>query len=414
MGFRDWFGRRKPKKAGGANESPLRWFAGRVAENFREQEDVLEVDLGDVDGEIRLRLADGSERNVFVGNIFAEMEGLAPEAKVASAVDHFRSLFELEISDDWESVRSHLCVTIRGASGLRAEREARPVSELLTDVLGVFPVVDGDTAVRYVTAKDLEVWGVDRAAVLESGLEYLRSLGVAVTPYDPDSPNAILMEASEDSFQAARLAIPGLLAEFTSHVNGRPIAAIPHRDLLLVAGDADPAVVGRLCEVAWREYEAAARKISPALYTSGPDGSVVPYPADACPEHYARIRDAHLQIRAVEYAELKQTLDADFEEDGIDKFVASPMLVERAEGQSLLVASWADQCEALLPKVDALAMADGDDIALVPWDEVTRIAPTALVRHPTYQPTLYETSGPPTATALRTLLLERRVRRPAT
>lgn len=409
MGLRDWFRRRRPEQEEAAAESPLRWFAARVAERFREQEDVLAVELGDIDGEMRLRLVDGSERSVYVGNVFAGMEGLSPEEKIDSVVEHFGSLFDFEASDDWDTVRAQLCVTIRGASGLRVDRESRPISELLTDVLGVFPVIDGDAAMRYVTAKDLDTWGVDRDAVLASGLGYLESLGVTVTPYDPDTPDDILMEASEDCFQAARLAIPGLLTKFESHVNGKPIAAVPHRDLLLVAGDADPDVVGRLCEIASREYEAAARKISPALYTSGPDETVVPYPPDACPEHSKTIHAAHLRISSIEYAELKQTLEADFEEDGIDKFIASPMLFAKPGERTLLVASWADECSALIPKVDALAMADGDDIALVPWDEVLRIAPEALVRHPTYQPALYETSGPPTDAGVRKPLLARRM-----
>jgi hypothetical protein len=118
----------------------------------------------------------------------------------------------------------------------------------------------------------------DPAALAEAALAELRQRTLD-TPGDADGEGAALClrYQSGDGFDAARLLLPDLLGSMATLLSGRLLAAVPCRDLLLVLGDSDPAVVAAAkAEVAGR-YAEDPYPISPRWYTleEGPDGLAV-------------------------------------------------------------------------------------------------------------------------------------------
>src|SRR5262249_46032673 len=138
--------------------------------------------------------------------------------------------------------------------------------------------------------------------------------------------------ASNDSYEASRLLVPGWLASFRDRVDGNPIAIVPERSLLLVGGDARVEMVERLLDKAEGRFVASTRSVSPALYTVDADGRVIPYVGYAGHPLETRLRLAHERLAAYEYDCQKRALDELHEQRGHDVFVASYQVFEQQGG----------------------------------------------------------------------------------
>lgn len=117
-----------------------------------------------------------------------------------------------------------------------------------------------------------------------------------------------------------------------------------------------------------------------------------------------RVRTAHVRTEGTWYNEQKAELEARFQATGAEVFVASFSGLEHPQHGSRSFCTWAPGVDALLPKTDLVALgATAEDIVLVPWDEVQRVAGPKLVREPDYFPTRWRTMGTLNAAELDTL-----------
>jgi hypothetical protein len=117
---------------------------------------------------------------------------------------------------------------------------------------------------------------VDGAALYAEALDQLRTLTHTVpgTAHDEGAALVLYYEAG-DGLDASRALLPDLLAAMADLVQGQPLVAIPARDLLLMIGDADPAVVAATRELARERFAGDPFPLSERWYTLAPAGELV-------------------------------------------------------------------------------------------------------------------------------------------
>jgi len=122
----------------------------------------------------------------------------------------------------------------------------------------------------FVTRRDLALWDTDAQRAFADAMAHL-------SPNDGLCPGPIAgtwaLHAG-DGNDAARLLLPGWLRAFSTATKSRPLAVVPHARHLVV-GNASQ--VEPLVELATQEYESEGSPVSPAPYTIGDDGSLVPF-----------------------------------------------------------------------------------------------------------------------------------------
>src|SRR5262249_22141747 len=141
---------------------------------------------------------------------------------------------------------------------------------------------------------------------------------------------------------------------FAGRVKGTPVAIVPERGTLIVGGDGDLALLGRLLDTAEREASASPRYLSTALYCADERGVVMPF--EVPPEHplAARVRHAQHLLAGTEYTHQSECLEAQFAKSGTDIFVGTYGTVTDPDGIERSFTTWAEQVDGLLPRVDTI------------------------------------------------------------
>jgi hypothetical protein len=249
-------------------------------------------------------------------------------------------------------------------------------------------VIDLPTSMSYVNAKSVADWGVGEDEVFAAIAQRLDDLAsVEVSLYDRDQ-GPLWHVTSNDSYETSRLLVPGWLASFAGKVEGRPIAIMPERATIMIAGDARPEMITRLLAKADREYRASNRRISPALYTIDDDGVVIPFRRPDGAPLASELAIAHEKLALEEYDIQKNALDQLDE----DVFVATYTAYVR-EGRPLSRAVWTVDVPTHLPKTDVVVLlvpgAGEDDepreVIEAPWDAVAhRLKPVPGLHPPRF------------------------------
>ncbi|MCY1018868.1 DUF1444 family protein [Pyxidicoccus sp. MSG2] len=354
---------------------------------------------------------DGRQGSVFLDNLFADTREVPPEARSQLIQRFLRSLWQDgPDSLPWEEVRQRLLPVLRSATfgmsqlaQLESDRElvGRRTLPFLRELL----VVDMPESAMFVQRRHLQEWGADAEAAFAAAHENLAGLPLdGVELYDRE-PSPIWSVDSGDTYETSRLLHPGFLASFTGRVEGRPIAILPERSTVLIAGDANPATVARLCESGEREYEAASRRLTPALYTVDEAGRVVPYLRPGNDALAQRVRLAHVRLALSEYAAQKESLDKLHEANSVDVFVASLSAVARKKDERPVTwCVWSRDVDTLLPRSDVVAMNPGNqDVFMVPWEDLERLMPGCLTPVPEAWPPRHRTTAWPAPDVLERL-----------
>ena len=159
-------------------------------------------------------------------------------------------------------------------------------------------------------------WGVQASDVFAAAAENGQGNFVDdIEPFDPQAPYPIWHVARDDSYESSRILVPGWLASFADKVNGRPVAIVPHRSLLIVGGDGDERCLRRLIDSAKGEFEASPRRISPALYTVDHDGMVIPLALPVGHPLAADVAVGHVMAAIAEYEVQKAQLEQHLREE---------------------------------------------------------------------------------------------------
>ena len=180
-------------------------------------------------------------------------------------------------------------------------------------------------------------------------------------------------------------------------MNGRPIAVVPQRSLLIVAGDGDDAAIKRLAQI---EYDASKTPISPAVYTVDDSGKVVPLVLARDHHLHGDVRRGHVILAMDQYAEQELRLHQMREKAGTDLFVARYEVLTHDVLGVIGYTIWAEEVLSLLPVADVVFIVGGgnenDDPKdryrfMVRWEDLMRIAGEWLRRVPDIYPTRFET-----------------------
>lgn len=395
MGLFDWL---KGTKKTGPEVTPQEHFTREVERLLLGRPNVT-VKRGSEVFALVLNV-DGRESSAFLGNLFHETRDVDPERR-AEMINRFVSgIADPEPAyDTLEEAREVLAVTLRAAIG--GLMGASLVGREFVPCLQEYLVLDGKHRIAFCTDDKVEKWKAPLDELFRIGRDRIATAGAQVSV---EKDRGIFSVDDDDDYEAARLLVPGFLASFREHVKGRPIAVVPTRNQLYIAGDADPQTVISLCELAEREYAASPRRVSAAIYSVDEEGRVVRYVREVQDEAALRARASHVRFEGNEYAVQRQELDAQHAEDGTDIFVGSFGAITTQAGAMISWTTLAQNVHALLPRTDVIALQnDVDPSALFAWDDVVRVAPHRMKRHPTLFPPRWETFGDFTDEEIRQL-----------
>jgi len=314
---------------------------------------------------LRVQLPGGQQSIVYLASLFAETREMSPEDRAQFLDARLRALLTPQSTDDFSEVRARLVPTLRATTfGMHVQLANRGGTDTLlgrpfVPFVDLRVAIDDEQSLRYATAANLAKWGIDHDAAIAHALENASELLSRPSPYD-DSDGPMFHVAEDDDYQSSRLAMPGMLASFVGEVDGRPLAIIPERAQIFIAGDARPSMVERLCEMAEREWSISTRAISPAVYTVDEAGRVVPYVRKGNDALARKVMLGHVRLALREYAEQKEVLDKLHERDNVDVFVATLNGFLRADGRPITWCLWGENIESLLPHAELVTLDGGE------------------------------------------------------
>jgi uncharacterized protein YtpQ (UPF0354 family) len=344
-------------------------------------------------------------QTLFLANIYAETRDLSP-AERAMRIQRFAAIAESVDQDvdlSWDEARERLVPVLRSATVFQSfAAEKAPLRRPFLPFLIECVALDSDASMSFVNRGHADKWGVDAAAIFEAAqanaARYFGEDDVARYPGGSQHWHV----ARDDSYETSRLLLHGWLAGFAGRVAGRPVAIVPSRSRLIVGGDGDEAGLRELIEGAQREFSAAARRLSPVLYTVDDDGRVIPL---ALPPTHPLANDVALKqlvFASYEYGAQQEYLQ---QAVGDDTFVASMTAIQRDDGSTFSYTTWAEDVPSLLPRADLIFFAgEGDAKAFgVPWARVIDLVGDCLCLEPGHDPPRWRTDRWPDAVTLEKL-----------
>lgn len=106
-------------------------------------------------------------------------------------------------------------------------------------------VVDEPQSVAYINEHHLEQWGVSDRDIHEAALRNLRRRTDERAPYTMvgEDEQQLFIFNSNDGYDATRLLLTDILADWAKRVSGQLVIGIPNRDFLIALGDANPDIL---------------------------------------------------------------------------------------------------------------------------------------------------------------------------
>lgn len=273
---------------------------------------------------------------------------------------YFGGGHDLRLPERYEDARKDLLPRVRERFVAEVERlsdaadgTTTPASPSvpLSDEYFIVVVWDQPMALMTLPAKTLAQWGVTLEQALEVARENLRSRS------EPDFRSlapGLFRSDWRDGHDASRILLVEQIARLP--VSGDPVAFIPHRDCLLVAGSDDPGALAAAAAVAEEALRGPRPMSGVPLRLVGGEWRVF------APEEAGRaevaVRNLLLTSRAQEYAEQKKLLDRADERAGRDVYHARYTLVEEKDGSLFSCCAWFPGEEATLPEADVIFFMD--------------------------------------------------------
>ena len=350
---------------------------------------------------------DGSTMRMFLHNMMAETDAAPADERGERLRNAVLAMTPTERPETWPAAAPRLMPAIR-AIGWAAAHSAggrRPVMWPFAPFLIAVAAVDSDYAMSYVTAEDLETWGVDAAAVEDAAQQNFAGHGA---PLDWAEGEAWVDFVGPTGYVSSWLTRPDALAEAAARVGGDFVALAPDRDTLRLTAIADRTRLARELEATRTAYDQAPRQLSPVPYRVD-DGRVVewePAPDDPCRD---AVHAAKLLLAATEYGIQQPALQ---EQMGDDVFVASYGAGARDGGRAFSWSTWGKDVPTLAPETEFLALAETDEesrMLFVRFTDARRLLPDLVRPAPDCDPPRWSLSGWPTEaqlTELRTLAVK--------
>lgn len=144
--------------------------------------------------------------------------------------------------------------------------------------LGIAFVADEDERYTYIHRRVMLDWGVDELVLLKAAMDNLQGLSQQGAAYYRLGlgEKTMLVWETFDGYDASRILLTRGLLEAAPLVAGNPVIGIPHRDYMVMFGDADPDFVIHMQERLREEFEAHPYPITSRFLTLV-GGNLVPY-----------------------------------------------------------------------------------------------------------------------------------------
>jgi hypothetical protein len=298
-----------------------------------------------------------------------ELDGLVAEPRVGrrkrrARLDRFVAGFlrTTAVPADWTTACRLLRPVLRGATPLPADI-ATPLRRPAMPYLSEYVVVDQPDTMTYVSADQLDEWGVsadDAFQAARSNLSGAVLHGVAA------EPTVVRFVDDGDAYWTSHLLLNGWLSRLTEQVGGVPVAFAPERGTLIVAADGS-AHLPELFSQVEQVYASSRRAITPMAYVSDESGHTVPYAVPHGHPMRGCVERAEAVLAATEYGRQAATLHGE----------AAPLRVVGSEPEGWRTrALWPRDEPTLLPRADEVLVGE----VVRPW--------AALERHLTPVPDL--------------------------
>jgi hypothetical protein len=350
-------------------------FAGLVLRAFADagHGEPLHYDADD----FRLLSADGKSQIHNLHNVYREYQA-APRARRQAILDTYVRAFQMSgVPASFAEARAALLPLVRGRATLEFLRLKSPgahgtpsqdASAPLSDDSVIMLAYDSELSIQTLTGDTLRDWGVSFDEALAVAIDNLRD--ITVSHFEQIAPG-VHMGAWDDAYETSRILFPDIF--YQMEVGGEPLVMMPTRNRLLVASANDHGAQLRMLALA-HEMAEEGRIVSALMYRFEHGKPVEHVPADA--DVLASLDELKRSYLAEDYASQKRLLDEQYEQDGVDVFVASYQLLRKQDGgNTISYGVWAESVDTLLPEVDMVALvarAEGEETetSFVAWTEL--------------------------------------------
>ncbi|MCA9572298.1 MAG: hypothetical protein KC656_30875 [Myxococcales bacterium] len=154
--------------------------------------------------------------------------------------------------------RADMLMMARQARAMGAAAGEYFVTRPLTDTLVLVLGVDAPTAMRFAAPDDLKANALDTDAAFARATSNLAAVPFAFEPLE----DGVFMVSTGDGYDSSRFLVDAPLDGL--HLDGDPLVLVAARDLAFVTGDADPARIARILDLAMRttQDEALVKRVS--------------------------------------------------------------------------------------------------------------------------------------------------------
>ncbi len=268
--------------------------------------------------------------------------------------------------EDYEDIRPDLLPIVRGRGHfdlmelhfLASGKSKLPCPyQPLGEHLAVGLVYDMHEAMRSIQQEELDAWGVTFYEAMEVAKENLQQLPMQFI--GPEKGSGVYLSANNDDYDASRLLLTDLIGRF--NLDGDPIAMVPARNALMIAGADDVNALKDLLVLARGAVQKQSYVVSTvALRLNGDEWeSWLPDPSHPL---YNDFKLLQVELLADDYGTQKKLLDQLHEARGEDLFVASYSGVQNeTTGEVLSYCTWGAGAATWLPQTDFIAFVSRED-----------------------------------------------------
>jgi hypothetical protein len=318
---------------------------------------------------------------VFLDNAYGECRGLKPAQRREQLARLVRIMLTPDEEDrSWEGCRARLRPVLRPASfgQVGVTGMVPPISRAALPFLRELIVVDRPESMAYVAPDQVVSWGVTVDEVYATARANLDEIARrSLDGGDWPGPDVLIrMIDNGDGYYTSLLLAPGWLAEVSARMGAPVVAFVPDvRTVMLCAVPEAQGALARIYDVVKQEYQEAVRSLSPVGYVAGEDGRVAPYATTVDGRDRFAARQAEVMLALAEYGAQTSWLRRQYEEAGVDVFVASLVAASKPDDPPFTVANWTDGITSLLPEAQFISFVrDGvSGLMLVPWGVVASL-----------------------------------------
>ena len=298
---------------------------------------------------------------VFLGNAYQEYCAAGKENREQVLKMWVRNWFFYlrDVPEEFEDAKPDLLPVVRSRSHFELTALAGEVEggkphgslyQVMGEHFGIGLVYDMPDSMRSIRQVDLDSWGVTFYEALEVARDNLLKLPSKFI--GPPTGDGAYLSATRDSYDAARLLLPDLIRQF--RLKGDPIAMIPNRENLIVAGSDDADGLVAMLKMAAESLK-EPRPISGIALRLEED-EWKPWLPEISHPAYMDFRQLQLQTLGQDYAQQKELLEKLHAKNGEDVFVPTFSAIKAPDGRLLSYATWTETTNTLLPKTDTLVL----------------------------------------------------------